>query len=371
MAGIPATASGVAAVLGSAHKASTDAIVADQQISPEYTASLFQNGLFKNPWSNYQDRGLFDLMKLAKYLLFTSAQRSGVPSQKMLDQTLPVLKIDSTRSLHTPAVGEGIRATWIGHATCFVQMAGLNIITDPVFSERCSPSQSFGPKRYRQPPCQVSELPRIDVVVISHNHYDHLDLATVKQIGNRPRWFVPLGLKSWMNAQGITNVVELDWWETASVNSDLQVTAVPAQHWSNRINIDKNKSLWCGYVFNSGFSRFYFAGDTGYCDVFKEIGRRFAPIDLAAIPIGAYYPRWFMSVQHVDPKEAVQIHQDVGARHSFGIHWGTFVLTREHYLEPPKLLADSAKASGLKDDVFFVLKHGENCLVQDDNVTFG
>lgn len=234
--------------------------------------------------------------------------------------------------------GGTLSLTWLGHSTVVVSMDGVTFITDPMFSERASPSQIVGPKRYRDIPCSVHDLPpNLDAVVISHNHYDHLDMQSVTLLNARYgvelRWFVPQGLSSWMESLGCENVVELDWWEEGyvpdRVNNNVSFVFLPAQHQSRRTLKDDNKSLWGGWAVIGPHCRFYFAGDTGYCPAFKQIGQMYGPFTASAIPIGAYEPRQFMKYQHVNSDEAVQIHQDVRSNFSLGIHWGTFALANE------------------------------------------
>jgi N-acyl-phosphatidylethanolamine-hydrolysing phospholipase D len=252
--------------------------------------------------------------------------------------------------------------TWLGHDTFLLTIGGVVIATDPHLSERASPVTFAGPKRLVPPPVQVGELPHVDLVLVSHNHYDHMDRATLQglqaQAGGPPLFIVPLGNLHWMTEQGIANVRELDWWEHVEFRG-LTVHAVPAQHFSARTPFDTNRTLWSGFIVEHPTFRFYFAGDTGYGPLFKEIGRRFAPIDLAAIPIGAYEPRWFMQPVHADPAEAVKIHEDVGARRSVGMHWGTFQLTDEAMDEPPQALGAALTAAGIPRDAFFVMGFGE------------
>jgi L-ascorbate metabolism protein UlaG (beta-lactamase superfamily) len=258
-------------------------------------------------------------------------------------------------------------ATWIGHSTMLMQVNGVNVLTDPVFSDRVSPLSFAGPKRKVELPMKLEELPHIEVVMISHNHYDHLDLDTVQDLneqpGGPPLFVVPLGLKPWMAEAGITNVVELDWWQKTGVDG-LDLTLVPLQHWSARSFDDRFDTLWGGWVAQTPaggrqpFS-FFFACDTGYSKDFDDIGKKFGGFDLALIPIGAYAPHWFMHPQHVDPGEAVKIHRDVHARASIGIHWGTFELTDEPLDEPPAVLAREVKAAGLAADAFTTMRHGE------------
>jgi N-acyl-phosphatidylethanolamine-hydrolysing phospholipase D len=257
---------------------------------------------------------------------------------------------------------EQVTATWIGHATVLLQLGGVNVLTDPHFSERAFPVQWSGPKRLGPLPVRLDELPRIDLVVISHNHYDHLDLDTVtaleRQPGGGPLFAAPLGVDRWLKAQGVARVERFDWWDEKKLLG-LDVHMVPVQHWSARSFWDRNETLWGGWVLKTpGFS-FFFTGDTGYSKDFKDIGERFGGFDLAAIPVGAYMPRWFMKEQHVDPEEAVAIHRDVKARRSIGIHWGTFELTDESLDEPIGALPAARKKLGVPEDEFVLFKHGE------------
>lgn len=221
--------------------------------------------------------------------------------------------------------GEGDAAWWLGHASVLLRLGGLHVITDPVMSRRASPLRFAGPLRRTPAPAAVADLPAIDVVLISHNHYDHLDKASVRQLARRfPKalFLVPLGLRRWLERQGVAHVHELDWWQSVTV-SGAEFSLVPARHWSARTLWDNNRSLWGGWVARRGGFRFYFAGDTGYSERLAEIGARLGPFDLAALPIGAYAPRWFMQGQHVDPAQAVQLHRELLCRRSLAIHWGS------------------------------------------------
>lgn len=253
--------------------------------------------------------------------------------------------------------------TWVGHATVLLQTAGVNILTDPQFSERASPVSFAGPKRVVPPLPALADLPHIHAVLISHDHYDHLDVASVtalaRQPGGSPRFFAGLGTKAWFAELGITDVVELDWWQRVEFMG-LDLHFVPVQHWSKRTLTDENQRLWGGWVVRQPVFSFFFTGDAGYSADFADVGRRFGGFDLAAIPIGAYEPRWFMKIMHVNPEESVRVHRDVKSRVSLGIHWGTFDdLTDESLYEPPKALAAAAAKAGLAPGEFFVLKHGE------------
>lgn len=249
--------------------------------------------------------------------------------------------------------------TWLGHASFLLQLGGQNILTDPVLTERASPLSFAGPARLQPPGIAIAELPPIDVVVISHDHYDHLDLPTLEQLRGRdnPLLVAPLGLGAWLREHAFENVVQLDWGQQHDTGA-LRVHAVPVQHFSGRGLFDRNKRLWAGYVLEADDLRVFFAGDTGYSRDFAEIGARFAPVDLALIPIGAYAPRDFMKPVHVTPEEAVRIHQDIGARASIGMHWGTFRLTPEPMDEPPERLRKAVAEAGLSPQAFRIVPLG-------------
>jgi N-acyl-phosphatidylethanolamine-hydrolysing phospholipase D len=253
--------------------------------------------------------------------------------------------------------------TWLGHATVLLQMNGVNIITDPVFSERTAPVQFAGPKRQVPFMMTPDELPDIDVVFVSHNHYDHLDEGTIADFNTRfPKatYIVPLGLKQWFDELGVANVRELDWWDSFELGG-LTYHFVPAQHWSKRSLTDTNRSLWGGIVVEERAWRFIYTGDTGYSQDFKDIAAKFpGGFDWAAIPIGAYEPRWFMKAQHCNPDESVQIMQDLGAKQALGVHWGTWMLTDEALDLPPKHLAEALKKYNVDAAKFAVFKNGES-----------
>jgi L-ascorbate metabolism protein UlaG (beta-lactamase superfamily) len=286
--------------------------------------------------------------------------RDGVPKAPPGGWNLPAVKTDAVALRATEA---NPSVTWIGHATFLVRLAGANILFDPVFSDRVSPVSFAGPTRIVPLPIDIDDLPRIDVVLISHNHYDHLDADSVARLAamphGSPRFLVPRGLKAWFANLGITRVDEYDWWQETREGA-LRITFVPVQHWSKRTLTDANQTLWGGWVVEGEGLRLIHTGDTGYSKDFIDIGTRLGPFDMAFIPIGAYAPRWFMKVMHVDIPEAVQVRADLRAERAIGMHWGTFEsLADEPLDEPPVLLAQQRKERGLSALQFDVLKIGE------------
>ena len=241
--------------------------------------------------------------------------------------------------------------TWVGHSTLLVQLDGLNVLTDPNWGERASPISWAGPVRLSPPGLAFEELPRIDVVVISHDHYDHLNLSTVKHLAeaHNPLFLVPLGLKAWFADNGMSRVEELDWWQEREYRG-VRFVCVPAQHFSQRTLWDGNTRLWAAWAVLSRERRLYFSGDTGYFAGFKEIGKRLGPFDVAAMAIGAYEPPEIMKSVHLTPEEAVQAFVDLNARTMLGIHWGTFDLAEEPLDEPPVRMLAEIHRRGIGSD---------------------
>ncbi|XP_060576101.1 N-acyl-phosphatidylethanolamine-hydrolyzing phospholipase D-like [Ruditapes philippinarum] len=332
---------------------------------------IFENGRFKNPFDTFEERTLTDVFKMIR-----SEDNSKIPwkNKEELDRTLPVVTPDFEK-LRNPPNGN-VQLMWAGHASILVQFDGLTVLTDPIWGDRCGPLGIMGPKRYRPPPCKIEDIPHVDAVVISHNHYDHLNHESVvklnRKFGDKLHWFVAIGQADWMRQCGCKNVVELTWWQEHTLAKDgkqYMFAATPAQHWCKRTISDTNKALWCSWVVKGPKHSFYFAGDTGYCCAFKQIGNKYGPFSLSAIPIGAYEPRWFMRPQHVNPEEAVIMHEELKSEKSVGIHWGTFRLTTEHYMEPKQKLSDIVKEKGLDSGCFFTVKHGEVVTLTDEHVT--
>ena len=322
-------------------------------------AHVRPDGTFRNPWPNSEPHGLRALFRWALQRRFqtlaATPRRGGFPA------TSPAV-------VYPRASTTDFAATWIGHSTVLLQIGGLNVLTDPVFSERAFPVQWMGPRRVMNSALAIEALPPLDIVLLSHNHYDHLDRPAVKQIAEAhpgATWIVPLRLGAYIRAWGVREIIELDWWQDTAVN-DLHATATPARHFSNRRLGDRNRSLWCGFALALDGKRAYFAGDTGYHPEFSEIAARCGPFDLVMIPIGAYDPRWFMERLHVDPEEAVRIYEDLIAPHPeaprplmLGIHWGTFRLTDEPMEEPPRRTVARWRAARLEEDRLWIARFGE------------
>ena len=262
----------------------------------------------------------------------------------------------------TPAVAmpraapDEIRMTLVGHATVLIQVGGLNLLTDPIWSSRAGPFSLVGGPRFAEPGLPMEALPPLDAVLLSHGHYDHLDAATTKRLvaryGPDLPWLCPLGHGSWLRGRGVSRVVELDWWEevpASAASGGLRLICLPVRHWTRR-GLHVNRELWCSWavVRESGEPGVYFGGDSGYCPAFLEIGHRLGPFAASILPIGAYEPRWFMADSHMNPEEAVRAYENLGGAGAFvGMHWGTFRLTDEDPLEPPERARAAWQAAGL------------------------
>ena len=240
---------------------------------------------------------------------------------------------------------------WIGHSTFLIKKDGLTILTDPVFSERASPFKRLGPKRLIPPSLSIKDLPPIDVITVSHNHYDHLDIRSLKKVSkNNPEAFflIPKGDIDIFKKRNINNVFEFEWWQNIDLKDHI-FTFTPVKHWSARGLFDRNESLWGGWFINSKDYAIYHAGDTGYSKDFKETRKRLGAPKYALIPIGAYDPEWFMSASHVNPEDSVRIMKDLQAQYGIGMHWGTFTLTAEDTLEPRIRLNNAVIADGVQN----------------------
>lgn len=265
------------------------------------------------------------------------------------------------------AAPERLTMTWVGHSTFLLQLGGMNLLTDPIWSDRCSPVGWAGPRRWVPPGIPFDELPSIDVVLLSHDHYDHLDATSVTRLAARnpeARWFVPLGLAGLVRRLGVRAVSELDWWEQEAIAS-LTIGCTPAQHFSGRRPWQRDRTLWCGWSAATAGRRLLFVGDTGYHPEFARIGERFGPFDVILVPIGAYEPRWFMQPVHMDPEEAIRACVDLrGAAAEIAycvpMHWGTFKLTDEPMDEPPRRAREAWDSARLPRERFWQLAHGES-----------
>jgi N-acyl-phosphatidylethanolamine-hydrolysing phospholipase D len=273
--------------------------------------------------------------------------------------------------IDSPRASAGtLAATWIGHATVLLQIGTVNVLTDPMWSDRASPVTFAGPHRIVPPGVPFEALPSLDLVLISHNHYDHLDRRTVNRIVDRfpdVVWAVPSGLGSWLARRGARNVLERQWWEEGAIG-DVRIHCTPARHFSARTPWDRNRTLWCSWLVQAPSGSVFFAGDTAYHPEFATIAERHAPFDLVLVPIGAYEPRWFMRAVHMNPEDALQAYRDIASAHErmshvapplLAIHWGTFKLTDEPLDEPPRRMAMAWRAAGLPPDQLWLLAHGE------------
>eukprot|EP00981_Chlorochromonas_danica_P008845 scaffold2312_cov165-Ochromonas_danica.AAC.85 len=319
------------------------------------------NGRFVSIYNKDTNKSLWDVLRL---LFSTPKQHLKLPgvadSKELIKRIIPDrAKIRSTSSPH---------ATWFGHATCYFQSGGTYFLTDPVWGQRASPLSFIGPKRFSPSPIEIEDL-KIDVVLLSHTHYDHMDVESVKRIGNRAL-VVPLGVGAILKSMGVTNWVELDWWGSynylAKDGNNIEVMFVPTKHWTSRTPFDKNTCLWGGYAVFTPEAKFFFCGDTAYASVFKLIGDNLGPFDFAAVPIGAYSPRWFMKNVHCNPEEAVKIHEDLRAKQSMAIHWGTFPMTSEDPVEPALELARLRDLRNINTSDFFTMAQGETIILGEE-----
>ncbi|KAI9742968.1 MAG: hypothetical protein M1818_003263 [Claussenomyces sp. TS43310] len=358
---------------------------------------------FVNPWESSHDFSFPEIFKAMVQHKFFSGN-----SQRP-DTTPPTVPVTKPKFLPSRTSSQALRATWLGHASYYMEFpTGLRVLFDPVFEDRCSPFSWLGHKRFTPKPCDISDIPNIDCVIISHSHYDHLSHPTILEIQKHHpsvQFCVPKGLKKWFADCGIKNAVELDWWEdvdltltkstgeksspstpSSSPSNDsitARISCLPCQHTSARTPFDKSTTLWASWSVSSGGKSVYFAGDTGYravprlpkevddwgselahlpvCPAFKQIGELRGPFNLGLIPIGAYRPRHVLSPVHSNPYDSVEIFKDTQCKKAMGIHWGTWAVAEENVLEPPQLLKKAMAKSGLAETgVFDVCDIGES-----------
>ena len=305
---------------------------------------------FSNPWGD-DHHSFLDILKWKLGRMPKEPVVAGAGDEGALRRELTRAEMDAPQP-------EGWRVTWLGHASFLVQGAGLNLLIDPVFSDYCAPLPISSLKRLVAPPCAIEDLPKIDAVLLSHGHYDHLDLPTLRTLGKGMRLIVAEGHAGWLGRRGFHHVEEVPWWETVEIIPGVRVTATPAKHFTARTPWDRNRGHWCGWLIEGAGKKLWHAGDSGFCPAFREIGERLGPIDLGMIPIGAYNPRAIMRSVHVNPEEAVQVFLETRCRQAIGMHWGTFRLTDEPMGEPPMRLKEACEKAGV--DTFGVTAVGES-----------
>jgi len=286
---------------------------------------------------------------------------SAVPRMLLEPRTPWPAHVDDPTRRPPGLDGAAAVVTFIGHSTFLIQTAAANILTDPMYSRRAGPLNVLGPRRVRQPAVPFDDLPSISIVLLSHNHYDHCDLRTLGMLAERfdPVVVTPLGNRALVRSSGIRRVEQLDWWQEATTSA-LPIALTPAQHFSARSPLDRNRALWGGFMLVAGGRRIFFAGDTAYARFFRDVRQRLGPIDLALLPIGAYEPRWFMQAVHMNPAEAVQAHLDLEASESVAMHFGTFQMTTEGIDEPLRALEDACRAKSIPPSRFRTLDFGES-----------
>jgi N-acyl-phosphatidylethanolamine-hydrolysing phospholipase D len=338
----------------------------DDRTVPSLTTSHRDSkGRFRNPWPGASPHGFRDLLKwmLGRRRARHSARRR-VPSASAFRGAFPV----AAPAFATPRAADGdVVITWIGHSSFLLQIGSTNILLDPIWSERASPVSFLGPRRIIAPGVDFDALPPIDLVLVSHDHYDHLDLTTVRRIAARhpqAEWIAPLGVGAWLRRRGVIVAAELDWWHSTRTHR-LDITCTPAQHFSGRRFTNRNSTLWCSWAIRAGERAVFFAGDTARHPEFGAITRRLGPFDASFIPIGAYDPRWFMRSVHMAPDESVSAYSDIAAA-NFGrpcifvaMHWGTFRLTDEPLDEPPALTHAAWSAAARDPTLLWVPACGE------------
>jgi N-acyl-phosphatidylethanolamine-hydrolysing phospholipase D len=320
-------------------------------------------GGFQNPWPSAQMHGFVDFLK------WSLGERRRNPRRPDPD---PGVFVRATPEYVIPrATPEQFTLTWVGHTTFLMQIGGYNVLTDPMWSERASPVQFAGPRRWVPPAVDFDRLPPIDAVLLSHDHYDHLDSATVSRLARRypaAKWFVPLGVAEFVRQRGAREISEHDWWDETGFG-DLRLTCVPAQHFSGRTLGKRNRTLWCGWTIASSSMSVLFAGDTALHPEFELIAARSGPFDFAILPIGAYEPRWFMGSVHMNPDDCIEAVANLDLAQQgrplvmVASHWGTFKLTDEPMNEPPQRMRDLWRAAGRPTKDLRVMQHGESLRV--------
>jgi N-acyl-phosphatidylethanolamine-hydrolysing phospholipase D len=310
---------------------------------------------FRNPWPGFERRTIGEVLR---WVFIDRRKGQKVKHRGFFDLEQAGNDGSFLRSNATE-----FTVTWAGHSTVLIQLGGLNILTDPIWSKHPSPLSFLGPRRYMNHGIAFDDLPPIHVVLISHDHYDHFDRSTIRRFGKSTLFIVPLGFGRRLRRMGIGNCVELDWWQEY-IHHGVRFVCTPAQHYSSRRIADKNRTLWCSWVFQHQDGSVFFAGDTGYFPGFREIGEKYGPFDLVCLPIGAYLPRRMMGHIHMNPPEAIAAYHDLGGQIFLAIHWGTFNLGDDAPDLAPRELCREIERLGLDHELFWPLKHGETRLIR-------
>jgi N-acyl-phosphatidylethanolamine-hydrolysing phospholipase D len=299
---------------------------------------------FTNPWPEPR-RGLREVLRWK-----LGRGEKVIPT--FPDAKAPAAVTFLTTERLSPIPDHGWQVTWLGHAAFLLSGCGARLLVDPIFSDYCGPLPWLGFKRLAPPPCGIAELPPITAVLLTHTHYDHCDLPTLRRLGRTLPLIVPSGHRPWFRRQGFAEVTEIAWWESVRITTDIVVTATPARHFTARTPWDRNRGHWCGWHLAGGGVSLWHSGDSGYGPGFQDIGQRLGPVDFGMIAIGAYEPRWFMQPLHIAPAEAVLAFEETRCRQAIGMHWGTFRLSDEPLGEPPLLLAAALSERNLPPGCF-------------------
>ncbi len=301
--------------------------------------------IYENPWP-HEKHGIVDILRWK--LRLGPQETPELPDAP----NTPALWSPVAREEIARPPGAGWRVTWLGHASFLLQGGGVSLLIDPMFSEICAPLPFPSLRRKVAPPCSIADLPKIDAVLLTHAHYDHLDLPTLRKIGTDTRILIAEGHSKWLRGKGFANVGGLAWHDSAEISRGIRVTATPAQHFTARTPFDRNHAHWCGWLVEGAGCKLWHVGDSGYCPVFSEIGGRYGPIDFGMIPIGAYQPQRIMRPMHMNPDEAVRVFLESRCRRAVAMHWGTFQLTDEPLGEPPLLLEKALRKHSVAADDF-------------------
>ncbi|KAH3664064.1 hypothetical protein OGAPHI_004778 [Ogataea philodendri] len=341
--------------------------------------TLTVNGRFENPFPEYRPQTIFEFFAMRVLDLFEFGKRGGLPSSyEELRASLPIHTPDIETLRATgqneefssdadfPAVRDRLTFTWFGQSCSLVQIGSVSFLTDPLFENHLI-SRLVGPQRIAPSAIKLQDLMEQvkipEYVLVSHDHPDHLEEESVKRIGNKSKWIVPVGVRRFLAKRGVSNVIEMKWWDRVTLETDspdkYEVVCLPAMHWSGRQLIDTNKTLWCSFmILRNGKSIFFHCGDTGYSsDLFRLIGQKYGPVKFGALPIGQYCPQWHQRPRHISPLEAVRITNDMGIEKMVGVHWGTFILSSEKYMEPKEQLEELARMNGRQNSIL-VSEHG-------------